>query len=221
MRTDITAPDILHALALTFANPPVQIFVALLGPATSLALQIYFRTRGKPVAREADAAFESDPRLASAWRDLEREYTTLFETYSRGRSRDRFRVNRKSDWRFDQRRHAAADANRDVDALFARFYNAQHLARSRFAIWKWSVAGARATDIGALAYVTALLILLLTIGHAAFAISGAIAVGTLAVVWIGYGLLITPGDRHRIVTADITWETLAHAYEALQEGAEL
>jgi len=220
MRTAITAPDILHALALTFVNPSLQIIVALLGPAALLALQIYFRTRRKAIARDADAAFESDPRLASAWRDLERESIILFETYSRGRSRHQFRVNRKSDWRFDQRRHAAADANRDVDALFARFYEAQHLARRRFAIWKWSVAGARATDTGALAYVTALLILLLTIGNAAFAISGAIALGTLALVWIGYAPLLTPGDRHRIVTADITWETLAHTYEASELHTE-
>lgn len=202
------------------ANPVVQIVVSLFGAAVLLALQIYFRTRGKPIAHDAETAFESDAKLASAWRDLEREYPLLYSTYARGRSRDRFRVNRKSDWRFDQRRHAAADANRDIDALLARFHEAQHIARTRFAIWKWQAAGMGAADIAVLAYIAALLVLLLTIGKAAFAISSAIAMVALALVWVGYGLLLTPGDQHRIVSSDITWETLAHAYEASEDGAE-
>jgi ABC-type multidrug transport system fused ATPase/permease subunit len=218
MQAEITAPDIV--LAMIFANPAVQIFVALLGPAALLVLQIYFRTGGKQIARNADAAFQSDPQLASAWRDLEREYTTLFETYSRGRSRDLFRVNRKSDWRFDQRRHVAADANRDMDALFTRFHQTQRVARIRFAIWKWHVAGAHATTVAALAYIATLLVLLLAIGNAAFAVSGALAIAITAAVWIAHGLLLTPGNQRRIVNADITWETLAHAYEASESGAE-
>lgn len=219
MRTNVTAPAIWNAIAFV-ADPTVFITIAVVAPAVLLALQIYFRTRGKPVARSADAAFKSDSLLAAAWRDLEREYTALFDTYSRGRRRDRFRVNRKSDWRFDQRRHAAADASRDIDTLFARFHEAQHVARHRFAIWKWHVAGAHATDVSAFVYFAALIILLLAIGKAAFAIAGAIAIVALALVWIGYGLLLRPGERRRIVNTDITWETLAHAYEASEEGAE-
>ena len=219
MRTDLAAPGILQALAI-LARPSMLIVVAVLGPTILLLLQFYFRTCRAHVAHDSEAAFAADPRLSSAWNDLDREYSNLCDTYRRGRSQHRFRVNRKSDWRFDQRRHAAAEANRDVDALFARFYEAQHIARILFANWKWQAAGMGAADIGTLAYIIALLVLLLTIGNGAFPISGAIALATLVVVWIGYALLLTPGEQHRIVSNDVTWETLAHAYEASEEGAE-
>jgi hypothetical protein len=220
MRTDLSAPAILRTLAI-FALPSMLAIVAVLGPTALLLLELYFRTRGRQIARDPDTAFAADPRLSSAWRDLDREFETLFETYSRGRSRDGFRVNRKSDWRFDQRRHAAADANRDLDATFARFYEVQHIARGRFAIWKWHTAGARAADVGALTYIVAVPVLWFAIGNAAFAISGAIALLILAAVLVGYGLRLTPGNQRRIVNTDITWETLARAYEASEEGAEL
>jgi hypothetical protein len=221
MRTDIRAPDILHALAALFAQPAVQIVVALLGPILLLAMEAYFRTRGKPVARDVDAAFASDPRLASLWRDLQREYTALFDAYTRGRRRHGFRVNRKSDWRFDQRRHAAAEANRDLDSLFARFHERQHATRRRLAIWKWHAAGAGAADVGALAYVVALSGSLLLFGAtAAFAIASALALVITTAVWIGYALALTPGEQRRIVATDITWEALAHAHETSEDGAE-
>src|SRR4051794_30260408 len=120
----INVPDILHALAMFFTQPVVLTILALLGPAVLLGLQLYFRTFGKQPARNVDAAFDMDREVSSAWCDLEREYADLFDTYRRGRSIHSFRVNRKSDWRFDQRRHAAADANRDVDALLTRFHQA-------------------------------------------------------------------------------------------------
>jgi hypothetical protein len=216
----INVPEILHALTMFFTQPVVLTNLALLGPAVLLGLQVYFRAFGKQPARNVEAAFDTDRELSSAWRDIEREYAELFDTYRRGRSVHSFRVNRKSDWRFDQRRHAAADANRDVDALLARFHQAQRIARWRFAVWKWHVAGARAADAGTLTYLAALLILLVTIGNAAFAISGAAALAVTAAVWLGHAMLLTPGEQRRIVSTDIGWEALAQAYEASEDGAE-
>lgn len=221
MQTPFTAPDILHAFAAIFSDPTVQIIVALIAPILLVVLEAYFRTRGKPVARDADAAFASDPALSSAWRDAEQAYSNLFETYSRGRRRENFRVNRKSDWRFDQRRHAAADANRDIDTLFGSFHKAQRIARRRFAFWKLQVAGARAADAGGVAYCVALAASLLLLGvAAAFATASGVALTIAATMWIGYAGMLTPGEYRRIVHTDIGWEALAGAYEASEDGAE-